>query len=107
MVDDDIGRAQELAHQYRLPYVDLRRFRVPDGLLMKVPVELMVRHNFIPLEEMPDGRLAVAIADPSQLLMIDDIALVLGRHIVTRVSTLRQIENTLKRIEGSRRGEHD
>ena len=63
----------------------------------------MFRYNFVPLEETADGRLAIAIADPSQLMMIDEISLLLGKRIVTKVSTLAQITEILKKTEQSKR----
>ena len=71
--------------------------------MKKVPVELMFRNNFIPLEEFDDGRLAIAIADPSQLMMIDEISLMLARRIVPKVATLSQITDILKKTEQSQR----
>jgi type IV pilus assembly protein PilB len=53
-------------------------------------VDLMFRYNFVPLEE-TRRTLAIAIADPSQLMMIDEISLLLGKRIVTKVATLKQI----------------
>jgi type IV pilus assembly protein PilB len=63
----------------------------------------MFRYNFVPLEETEDGRLAIAIADPSQLMMIDEISLLLGQRIITKVSTLAQITEILKKTEQSKR----
>jgi type IV pilus assembly protein PilB len=63
----------------------------------------MFRYNFIPLEETREGRLAIAIADPSQLMIIDEISLLLGKRIVTKVSTLKQISDILKKTEQSQR----
>ncbi len=39
----------------------------------------MFRYNFVPLEETPDGKLAIAIGRPSQLMMIDEISLLLQK----------------------------
>jgi type IV pilus assembly protein PilB len=64
---------------------------------------LMFRYNFIPLEETADGRLAIAIADPSQLMMIDEISLLLSKRVITKVSTLAQITEILKKTEQSKR----
>jgi type IV pilus assembly protein PilB len=63
----------------------------------------MFRYKFVPLEETPDGRLAIAIADPSQLMMIDEISLLLGKRILTKVSTLKQISDILQKTEQSKR----
>ena len=45
----------------------------------------------------------IAIADPSQLMMIDEISLNLGRRIVIKVATLTQISDVLKKTEQSQR----
>jgi len=63
----------------------------------------MFRYSFVPLEETADGRLAIAIADPSQLMMIDEISLLLGKRIITKVATLAQISEILKKTEQSKR----
>ena len=100
---DDLERAQDIARRYRCEFVDLNSFQLHHDLFDKIPVELMFRYNFVPLEETRDGRLAIAIADPSQLMMIDEISLLLGKRIVTKVSTLGQISEILKKTEQSKR----
>lgn len=81
---------------------DLRNFQLDRDLLQHVPLELMFRYNFVPLEETTDGRLAIAVADPNQLLMIDEISALLHRRIMTKRSSLRQIEALLKKTEQGR-----
>jgi len=99
----DLERAQDVARRYRCEFVDLSDFQLHHELFKKIPVELMFRYNFVPLEETTDGRLAIAIADPSQLMMIDEISLLLQKRIVTKVSTLKQISDILKKTEQSQR----
>src|SRR6266566_3012758 len=99
----DLERAQDIARRYRCEFVDLSDFQLHHELFKKIPVELMFRYNFVPLEETTDGRLAIAIADPSQLMMIDEISLLLQKRIVTKVSTLKQISDILKKTEQSQR----
>src|ERR1700727_332199 len=99
----DLERAQDVARRYRCEFVDLTDFQLHHDLFKKIPVELMFRYNFVPLEETTDGRLAIAIADPSQLMMIDEISLLLKQRIVTKVSTLKQISDILKKTEQSQR----
>ena len=100
---DDLERAQDVARRYRCEFVDLKNFQLQHDLFKKIPVDLMFRYNFVPLDETADGRLAIAIADPSQLMMIDEISLLLGKRIVTKVSTLAQISEILKKTEQSKR----
>src|SRR5947209_3003213 len=99
----DLERAQDVARRYRCEFIDLTDFQLHHELFKKIPVELMFRYNFVPLEESADGRLAIAIADPSQLMMIDEISLLLQKRIVTKVSTLKQISDILKKTEQSQR----
>jgi type IV pilus assembly protein PilB len=99
----ETDRAQDIARRYRCEFVDLNDFQLQHELFKKVPVDLMFRYNFVPLEETRDGKLAIAIADPSQLMMIDEISLLLGKRIVTKVSTLKQISDILKKTEQSQR----
>ena len=95
-------RSRELARRYRCEFVDLRDFRLNASLLRKVDVGLMFRYNFVPLEER-DGGLAIALADPSQLMMIDEIGLLLRKRLDIHVATLSQISDVLKKSEQSQR----
>ena len=96
------SRARDLARRYRAEFIDLRNFYIQHELFKSVPVDLMFRHNFVPLEE-HDGILSIAIADPSRLMMIDEIALLLKKRIVAKVATLSQIGEILKKTEQSQR----
>ena len=100
---DDLEKARDIARRYRCEFIDLHDFQLHHDLFKKIPVHLMFRYSFVPLEETADGRLAIAIADPSQLMMIDEISLLLGKRIVTKVSTLAQISEILKKTEQSQR----
>src|SRR5580658_8434164 len=84
----ELEKAQDVARRYRCEFVDLHNFQLHHDLFKKIPVHLMFRYNFVPLEETADGRLAIAIADPSQLMMIDEISLLLSKRVITKVSTL-------------------
>ncbi len=101
--EDEVEHSKDLARRYRCEFVDLKNFHIQHELFRKIKVDLMFRYNFVPLEEKPDGRLLVAIADPSQLMMIDEISLLLGQRIVTKVATLSQISDVLKKTEQSQR----
>src|SRR5262245_51493887 len=100
---DELEQAKDVARRYRCAFVDLNEFQLHHDLFEKIPVDLMFRYNFVPLEETREGKLAVAIADPSQLMMIDEISLLLGKRIITKVSTLKQICDILKKTEQSQR----
>src|SRR5438270_11831742 len=102
-VPDELERARDIARRYRCEFVDLSDFQLHHDLFKKIPVDLMFRYNFVPLDETAEGRLAIAIADPSQLMMIDEISLLLDKRIITKVATLSQISDILKKTEQSQR----
>src|SRR5438270_9519767 len=99
---EEDARAQELAKRYRCDFLDLRNYHLQPDLFKKIPVDMMFRYNFIPLEER-DGRLSIAIADPSQLMAIDEISVLLGKRVLTTVATSSQIAYILNKTEQSQR----
>jgi type IV pilus assembly protein PilB len=95
-------QARRLAERYRCPFVDLREQRIDPELFRSIPAEMMFRYNFVPLEA-HDTTLAVAMADPSQLHLTDELSLLLGKKLQIRVATASQISDILKRTEQSQR----
>ena len=95
-------RARDMAARYRCEFVDLRDYHLDAELFKTVPVDLMFRYSFVPLEEV-EGILWIALADPSKLMMIDEIGLLLNRRVKTKVATLSQINDILKKTEQSQR----
>jgi type IV pilus assembly protein PilB len=99
---DEVKQAQELSRQYRCPFVDLSKQEVDEKLLRTIPADMMFRYNFVPLEAR-DKTLTIAIADPSNFPVTDEIALLLGRRLQIKVATVSQIGEYLKRTEQSQR----
>jgi len=95
-------QARRLAERYRCPFVDLREQRIDPELFRSIPAEMMFRYNFVPLEA-HDGTLVVAVADPSQLQLTDELSLLLGKRLQIKVATTSQIGDLLKRTEQSQR----
>jgi type IV pilus assembly protein PilB len=102
VVEGSEQKARDMAARYRCEFVDLRDYHLDAELFKTVPVDLMFRYNFVPLEQ-NDSTLAIAIADPSKLMMIDEIGSLLNRRIRTKVATLAQISDILKKTEQSQR----
>lgn len=95
-------QARKLAERYRCPFVDLREQRIDPDLFRSIPAELMFRYKFVPLEA-HDTTLVVAMADPSQLHLTDELSLLLGKRLQIKVATTSQIDDLLKRTEQSQR----
>jgi type IV pilus assembly protein PilB len=95
-------QARRLAERYRCPFIDLREQRIDPELFRSIPAEMMFRYNFVPLEAR-DSTLVVALADPSQLQLTDELSLLLGKRLQIKVATVSQIGDLLKRTEQSQR----
>jgi type IV pilus assembly protein PilB len=94
--------ARRLAERYRCPFIDLREQRIDPELFRSIPAEMMFRYNFVPLDS-HDSTLVVAMADPSQLQLTDELSLLLGKRLQIKVATASQIGDLLKRTEQSQR----
>jgi type IV pilus assembly protein PilB len=102
----EVRAAQELAARYRLPYVDLLP---PEGespidyaLLAEIPIELMVRNQFVPLRR-EGKRLHVAMADPTDLERLDELASALHARVVPHVATSGAIDVVLRKGDATQR----
>src|ERR1700681_1349610 len=94
--------AKSVAARYRCEYVDLRESSIDHDLFRSIPVDLMFRYNFVPMQAQ-NGTLEIAMADPRNLNMIDELALLLNKKLRIRVATLSQISDLLKKTEQSQR----
>ena len=94
--------AMALAEQFNLPYVELRDFRMDDEVLNSLPPEAIYRYRFVPLEMTPDA-LVVAIADPSDVIKLDELELLIDRPLQIHIASETAIASALKAGEGARR----
>jgi type II secretory ATPase GspE/PulE/Tfp pilus assembly ATPase PilB-like protein len=105
IITDEIGaqeRSRRLAERYRCTFVDLREQRIDPELFRSIPAELMFRFNFVPIESR-ENSLVIAVADPAQVLLSDELSLLIGKKLVLNVATPTQISDLLKRTEQSQR----
>ncbi len=96
------ANAESLARRYRCEFIDLKEGKLDHELLRLVPVDMMFRYNFVPVAEV-DGVLEVAVADPRNLNLIDELTMLLRRRVKIKVATLSQISELLKKTEQSNR----
>ncbi|MBV9769628.1 MAG: type II/IV secretion system protein [Bryobacterales bacterium] len=99
---EEIAHAKTLATRYRCDFVDLREVRIDHDLFHSVPVDLMFRYNFVPIHAQ-NGHLDIALADPRNLNLIDELAILLQKKLHVKVATLSQISDLLKKTEQSQR----
>src|SRR5277367_3054217 len=95
-------QARRLAERYRCAFIDLREQRIDPDLFRSIPAEMMFRYNFVPIAAQGSS-LVVAMADPSQLQLNDELSLLLDKRLQIKVATASQIGDLLKRTEQSQR----
>jgi type IV pilus assembly protein PilB len=102
----EIRQARELASRYRLPFVNLLpkdgESPIDYALLSELPVDLMVRHQFVPLRR-ENGKLHIAMADPTDLDLLDDLAGALRMRLVPHVATAGAIDVVLRKGDATQR----
>ena len=98
----EIARARALAERYRLEYVDMERYYVDQELLRSIPADMMLRYRFVPRRRAGEA-LEIIVSDPTDLPMIDELALLLGAPVTVTVGTASAIESILTRSESSQR----
>jgi type IV pilus assembly protein PilB len=95
-------QAKKLAERYRCAFIDLNEQRIDPELFRTIQADLMFRYNFVPLASQ-NNSLVIAVADPSQVLLSDELPLLLGKKLAIKVATPRQISDILKKTEQSQR----
>ncbi len=103
MSAEALSAPQRRAAELGVPFVDLDELELDRVLLAEVPIELMVRHTFVPLERSADGALVVAMADPADVAAIDAVEGLLDTAVQTRGAAPDAVERALRRAGAGER----
>ena len=96
------ARAARLAERYRLEFVEMEQFQIDHELFRSIPADLMLRYGFVPYRR--EGQaLVIVVSDPTDLPMIDELALLLATPVKVTVGTPSAIQSILKKSESSQR----
>src|ERR1700726_4079701 len=98
----EAARARAVAERYYHEFVDLREVRIDHDLFHSIPVDLMFRYNFVPIQG-HNGTLEIAMSDPRNPSMVDELGVLLNKKLRVKVATLSQISDLLKKTEQSQR----
>src|SRR5712664_4403449 len=98
----EAARAQRLAEQYGFEFVNLEHFQVDHQLFKDVPLELMIRYQFLP-EKRENGHIAVVVGDPTDVLKLDELELLLGAPLKVKVASPAAIRDKLEKSESTQR----
>ncbi|HEU0265753.1 MAG TPA: GspE/PulE family protein, partial [Geobacterales bacterium] len=94
--------AHALAEQFGLQFVDLRSVKMNEALLERLPADAIFRYRFVPLAEDEQG-FTLAISDPTDILTLDELELLLDRTVTFRLATESDIDHLLRKGEGTGR----
>src|ERR1700681_1207665 len=98
----EAARAQRLANQYGFPYLDLEHFQGDHQLFRDIPLDLMIRYQFLP-EKRENGSICVVVGDPTDVLKLDELELLLGAPLKVKVASPAAIRDKLQKSESTQR----
>jgi type II secretory ATPase GspE/PulE/Tfp pilus assembly ATPase PilB-like protein len=100
--EEDRKRAAELAERSGLPFDDLLEYRGDPELFRQIPIDVMIRYQFVPVERQGDV-VVVVMADPSNVLAVDEVELAIGAPVDVRVGPAGKIADILEKSESTQR----
>jgi len=98
----DISRARQLADDYGFEFVDVEHFQIEHSLFREIPLDVMIRYQFLP-EKRENGYFFVVVADPTDVLKLDEVELILGLPLRVKVGAAGMIREKLQKSESTQR----
>jgi len=86
---------QFLSKQYGVPPINLAEFEIDPEVIKLVPEDVARKHHVVPVNR-AGASLIVAMADPSNILAIDDLKFLTGYNIEIVVASEVAIEETIE-----------
>jgi type IV pilus assembly protein PilB len=93
------GLARALAERYGLDHLDLSVFSVDMGAANLVTTAAAKRYQAVPVAFIDKRTLLVAMTDPSNVLAVDDIAIMTGYEVRVGVAAPEDIESLISRLD--------
>ena len=96
LTDEQVSRA--VAERFGLDHIDLASYRLDPNAAKLVTPAAVKRYKALPISFVNDRTLLVAMADPGNVLAVDDIAVMTGYEVRPAVSAGGDIERALGRL---------
>ncbi len=99
--------ARVVADRYGLDYIDLSVYELDMGAVNLIDMEAIRRYQAVPVGFLEDGTLLLAMADPTNVLTVDDIAMLTGRRVRSASASIEDLNiliTRLSRVEQSVEG---
>ncbi|HEX4837931.1 MAG TPA: ATPase, T2SS/T4P/T4SS family [Solirubrobacteraceae bacterium] len=102
LVEQGILRHDQLAHvvaeRYGLDYIDLSVYELDMGAVNLIDMEAIRRYQAVPVGFLEDGTLLLAMADPTNVLTVDDIAMLTGRRVRAASASIEDLNILITRL---------
>ena len=82
------------------PPINLTKLRVPEDIMSLVPRDMAKANKLVPIARL-NGKLFVAMADPTNVLAIDDLKRRVSLEIVPMIATERAVSDALSGVHSS------
>ncbi len=90
--------ARVVAERFGLDYVDLSVYDVDMGAVNLLSTDTAKRYQAVPVGFSDDGALLLAMADPTNVLTIDDVAMMTGRRVRPAAASVEDLSLLLARL---------
>jgi type IV pilus assembly protein PilB len=87
--------AAALGRQLEVPFITLSHYEIDPGILDSIPGEIVRKYQIIPVDKTGDT-LTVALADPSNIVLIDELRLLTRCKIVPVISFESEIQDAIR-----------
>jgi type IV pilus assembly protein PilB len=84
-------RGRAVAERLGLEFLDLSAYRVDMGAVGLLPADVARRNELVPIARDDERTLVVAMADPANVVAIDDVEIQTGMNVRTAVATREDI----------------
>jgi len=90
--------ARVVAERFGLEYIDLSVYELDMGAVNLIGMEAIRRYQAVPVGFLEDGTLLLAMADPTNVLTIDDIAMLTGRRVRSASASIEDLNILIMRL---------
>ena len=96
--EDDLARV--LSEGLGIPPIDISRMRINSDVIKVIPQALAVKNQIMPISKIGNN-LTIAMADPMNIFVIDNLKAFTGLNIVPIIGTSTQILQTIEKCYAS------
>ncbi len=102
LVEQGVLRHDQLARvvggRVGLDYIDLSVYELDMGAVNLIDMDAIRRYQAVPVGFLEDGTLLLAMADPTNVLSIDDIAMLTGRRVRSASASIEDLNILIMRL---------